>query len=106
MPMMAYLALDDPRALTRNDFIRLGLVTGAASGRQRRLPYAEQHLADFEQRYCYDRFWADAGAAPQHALPVQRPRADRGRRCAAPSSTAAATAACWRSSATSTSCCS
>ncbi len=65
MPMMAYLALDNPRALTRNDFIRLGLVTGAG-GRESEaaLPYAEQHLADFEQRFCYDRFWADAGAAP------------------------------------------
>ena len=31
MPMMAYLALDDPRALTRNDFVRLGLVTGRAA---------------------------------------------------------------------------
>ena len=67
MPLMGYLALDDPRALTRNDFIRLGLVTGT-SGADRAgdatLPFSEQHLADFEQRFCYDRFWADAGAAP------------------------------------------
>ena len=65
MPMMAYLALENPRALTRGDFIRLGLVTGAG-GRdsEASLPYAEHHLADFEQRFCYDRFWADAGAAP------------------------------------------
>ena len=63
MPVMAYLSLDEPRNLTRNDFIRLGLVTGSA-GADAPLPYAEQHLADFEQRYCYDRFWADAGAAP------------------------------------------
>ncbi len=91
MPLMAYLALDDPRALTRSDFVRLGLVTGAGgsdidasesasvassasasasasspasmSGGPA-LPYAEDHLADFEQRYCYDRFWANAGAAP------------------------------------------
>ena len=63
MPMMGYLALDDPRALTRNDFIRLGLVTGAAAAGSE-LPYAEDHLADFESRYCYDRFWADAGPAP------------------------------------------
>lgn len=61
MPLMAYLAVDDPRALTREDFIRLGLVVGAGEAA---LPFAEQHLADFEQRYCYDRFWADAGAAP------------------------------------------
>ncbi len=63
MPMMAYLSLDEPRDLTRSDFIRLGLVTGSATA-DTTLPYAEQHLADFEQRYCYDRFWADAGAAP------------------------------------------
>jgi hypothetical protein len=64
---MAYLALDDPRALTRNDFVRLGLVTGAGPGEPggaSTLPYAEPHLADFEQRYCYDRFWVDSGAAP------------------------------------------
>lgn len=79
MPLMGYLALDDPRALTRNDFIRLGLVTGAggsdngspiddsspqALGEAAALPYGTDHLADFEQRYCYDRFWANAGAAP------------------------------------------
>ncbi len=63
MPVMAYLSLDEPRDLTRNDFIRLGLVTGSAAA-DTTLPYAENHLADFEQRYCYDRFWADAGAAP------------------------------------------
>jgi len=28
------------------------------------LPHAEQRLDDFEQRFCYDRFWAGAGAAP------------------------------------------
>ena len=72
MPMMAYLAIDDPRALTRSDFIRLGLVTGAGGPvadatspvQAGALPFAEQHLADFEQRYCYDRFWAEGGAAP------------------------------------------
>jgi hypothetical protein len=66
MPMMAYLALDEPRKLTRSDFIRLGLVTGAGGSEigDAARPYAEQHLADFEQRFCYDRFWADAGAAP------------------------------------------
>lgn len=85
MPLTAYLALDDPLALTRNDFIRLGLVTGAGSrteqtlrdGSGNVLPYGEPHLADFERRYCYDRFWSSAGAAPNtrylcsgHALVV------------------------------------
>jgi hypothetical protein len=67
MPMMAYLAVDDPRALTRADFIRLGLVTGAGEVSAHNLmglPYAEEHLHDFERRICYDRFWSDAGAAP------------------------------------------
>ena len=71
MPLMGYLALDDPRALSRNDFIRLGLVTGAGGSSDggladatATLPYGAEHLADFEQRYCYDRFWANAGAAP------------------------------------------
>jgi hypothetical protein len=99
MPLMGYLALDDPRALTRNDFVRLGLVTGAGGsdngslvddsspraadavnaaalqggghgsalqggGNGRAMPYGADHVADFEQRYCYDRFWANAGAAP------------------------------------------
>jgi hypothetical protein len=67
MPLMAYLALDDPRALSRADFVRLGLVTGAGSAGQGPadgLPYAEQHVADFEARFCYDRFWSTRGAAP------------------------------------------
>ena len=79
MPLMGYLALDDPRALTRNDFIRLGLVTGVGGSDNGSLvddsspraieadapsPYGTDHVADFEQRYCYDRFWATAGAAP------------------------------------------
>jgi hypothetical protein len=60
MPMMAYLALDNPRSLSRNDFVRLGLVTAAAEDDS--LPYSDQHVADFEQRYCYDRFWSDGSA--------------------------------------------
>jgi len=65
--MMAYLAVDDPRLLTRSDFVRLGMVTGgseAIPGNEVPLPYAETHLADFEQEFCYDRFWAESGAAP------------------------------------------
>jgi hypothetical protein len=68
MPMMAYVAVDDPAALTRSDFVRLGLVTGAGDQTQsveRAMPYADAHLSDFEARYCYDRFWSEAGAAPR-----------------------------------------
>ncbi|MBN8511003.1 MAG: hypothetical protein J0L57_20635 [Burkholderiales bacterium] len=65
MPTMAWLALDAPQRLTRNDFVRLGLVTAAAEGGgDAALPFAEPQLADFERAHCYDRFWSDAGAAP------------------------------------------
>ncbi len=65
MPLMGFLAIDDPQSLSRNDFIRLGLVTGAgSSGESGSAPYAEAHLSDFEERFCYDRFWTKGGAAP------------------------------------------
>jgi hypothetical protein len=71
MPLMAYLALDDPRALTRTDWVRLGLVTDAAGDTPQRvagveggLPFADHHVLEFESRHCYDRFWTDGGPAP------------------------------------------
>ena len=60
MPFLAYLAVDDPHALTRADFIRLGLVT--RSGGAHDLPYAEPTLATFEAEYCDDRFWGRHGS--------------------------------------------
>ncbi len=62
MPVMGYLAVDEPRQISRNDFVRLGLVVGASDGEA--LPYSDRHIADFEERYCYDRFWCDVGSAP------------------------------------------
>lgn len=62
MPQMAYLALDRPQDLTRQDFIRLAFVSGAG-GIEAQADAAQ--LADFEQRHCYDRFWTDSGAAPR-----------------------------------------
>ena len=64
MPLMGYLALDRPRDLARADFARLALVTGAGPGEGGALPYAEDYMSDFEQRFCYDRFWTGAGPAP------------------------------------------
>jgi hypothetical protein len=72
MPLMAYLAVDNPRALTRSDFVRLGLVTGPESRDancgdapgESVLPFPEPYLNDFEQRFCYDRFWTASGIAP------------------------------------------
>ena len=38
--------------------MRLGLVTGAGEDA---LPYSAHYVADFEQRYCYDRYWTEGG---------------------------------------------
>jgi hypothetical protein len=62
MPQMAYLALDRPQDLTRQDFIRLAFVSGAG-GIEAQADAAQR--ADFESRHCYDRFWTDSGAAPR-----------------------------------------
>jgi hypothetical protein len=55
LPLMAYLTMDDPSALARGEFMRLGLA--GAPGPIESLPYSERHLRDFEERYCYDRYW-------------------------------------------------
>ena len=55
MPLLAYLSFDEPRELTRGDFARLAMVTKAGSSDT--LPYSAKELAEFESRYCYDRFW-------------------------------------------------
>lgn len=59
MPVMVYLALDDPTALSRSDFVRLGLLTRAGSSDS--LPYSERSLTEFEAEFCDDRFWARQG---------------------------------------------
>jgi hypothetical protein len=65
MPLLGFLAVDNPQTISRSDFIRLGLVTGAGAPQGGvTFPFAEDHLRDFEQRFCYDRFWTQGGAAP------------------------------------------
>jgi hypothetical protein len=61
MPVMAYLAMDNPRALTRADYIRLALTS--ASGDSASLPLAEGYLADFEKKHCCDRNFEDRPGA-------------------------------------------
>lgn len=55
MPVMAYLAVNDPQQLSRADFVRLTLLT--APGPSDVLPLPAAELADFEQRCCSDRYW-------------------------------------------------
>jgi hypothetical protein len=65
MPILSYLAMDDARALTRADFVRLGLVTGP--GPSDVLPYSARYVSDFESRYCFDQFWNEERKGPPGA---------------------------------------
>lgn len=55
MPKATFLSFDDPFALPREEFLRLGLAARPDDGEG--LPYSEQVLLDFEREHCYDRFW-------------------------------------------------
>ncbi len=63
MPVMAYLAVDDPALLTRADFVRLALVT--APGPREELPFSRRYLARFERRFCYDRYFSPGSGDPE-----------------------------------------
>ncbi len=56
MPVTAYLAIDHPRELEREDWIRIGLATMLHPDEP--LPVNEPAVAEFEQRYCLDRYWS------------------------------------------------
>ncbi len=62
MPAMAYLAIDDPRRLSREDWVRIGLATLLHPDDA--LPVNEPAVEEFEQRYCQDRFWQNSDAGP------------------------------------------
>ncbi|MDX2287866.1 MAG: hypothetical protein NW217_03475 [Hyphomicrobiaceae bacterium] len=66
MPYMAFLALPDPKALTRPDHVRLAL--GNAPGQDGVLPYSSEYLKDFEARYSYDRYLDEPGQALPNGL--------------------------------------
>lgn len=55
IPVMSFLAFDEPRELTRGDLARITFTT--KWGPSDTLPFSPGFLAGFEQRYCYDRFW-------------------------------------------------
>jgi hypothetical protein len=55
IPIMSFLAVDEPRALTRGDVARIGFAT--KWGPSETLPFSSRFLRDFETRHCYDRFW-------------------------------------------------
>jgi len=62
MPMMAYLAIDEPRQLSREEWVRLGLASMLHPNET--LPINEPGVIEFEERFCHDRFWTDSEAGP------------------------------------------
>jgi hypothetical protein len=62
MPAMAYLAIDDPRRLRREDWVRIGLATVLHP--EESIPANDPAVTEFEQRYCLDRYWQNSDAGP------------------------------------------
>lgn len=62
MPVMAFLAIDRPRSLSRDDWVRLGLATTLHPDES--LPINEPMVVEFEKRFCQDRFWTDSESGP------------------------------------------
>lgn len=62
MPITAFLAMEQPRALNAEDWIRLGL--GSKLHPDEPLPIHEPTVVEFEKLYCQDRFWTNTDAGP------------------------------------------
>ena len=62
MPVMAYLAIDRPRQLSSQEWVRIGLATVLHPDEH--LPVNEPTVIDFEKLYCQDRFWTGTDAGP------------------------------------------
>jgi hypothetical protein len=55
IPTMTWYGIDDPFGVTRGDFVRMCFCDEAGDSAD--LPYGHGFLADFERRFCYDRYW-------------------------------------------------
>lgn len=55
MPQMALIAVNGGNELTRADYVRLAFASGPGDCSE--LPFSQRHLEDFEERYCYDRYF-------------------------------------------------
>lgn len=53
-PTMTYIAVQDPRSISRGDWMRLCFCDDPGTSH---LPYAEGFMQDFEEKFCYDRYW-------------------------------------------------
>jgi CorA-like Mg2+ transporter protein len=62
MPVMAFLAIDQPRTLSEEEWIRIGLASMLHPDEP--LPVNEPTIKEFEPRYCQDRFWTGTAQGP------------------------------------------
>jgi len=62
MPVMAFLALEQPQALSQDDWIRIGLASLLHPDEP--VPSNDPSIVEFEQRYCQDRFWSRSATGP------------------------------------------
>lgn len=60
MPFMAYLAIDNPGTLSREEFVGIGLISQLRPGD----PIPPRLDAEFEQQYCEDRYWSGSRDGP------------------------------------------
>ncbi len=105
MPFLAYLAVDDPKALSRADFVRLALAT--QPGERDVPPYSEHSVATFEKDYCEDRYWSRPRKAASATRGSWSPGACSGwSGGTAIRSSTAPRRACWASSGINIFCCS
>lgn len=66
LPLMAWIACEEPRELTRQDFVRLCFADDAGSSSS--YPYAPGFLESFERDYCYDRYWVEDPCPPHEEM--------------------------------------
>jgi hypothetical protein len=62
MPVTAYLAVEEPRRLSPEEWVRIGLASALHPDEP--LPVNDPAVREFTARYCQDRFWSDSAAGP------------------------------------------
>ena len=67
-PIFSWVAFEDPRAVDRGNWMRLCFADAPGTDC---LPYAHAFTGNFEEKYCYDRYWyepGESGDAPSRIL--------------------------------------
>lgn len=62
MPVMAFIAIDNPVALSTEQWVRIGLASTLHPDEA--LPVNDPTIKDFEALYCQDRFWTASASGP------------------------------------------